>query len=186
MNGPTNPPITLRQIDVDALPIVQSLYETSRVYFLSHSGRPAQPEQAALTYQNVLESGDRVLLGIWWERKQMVGCFDLRFDHPAPGVVWFGALILADVLPTDRHDLAAWAVRILEEWLRIGTPTREIRLAALVSDRALVRFWTRMGYQASDQAIRHIIDGKAERLIMFYKRLAARLAVDEGAVTTVA
>ena len=113
------PPITLKQIDADALPYLQALYEASLGYFRHHGGAPARPEQAAIDYQNVLESGDRVLLGIWWEamgtsHKVLVGCFDLRFDHPHPGVIWFGALILADTLPTGRIELHTWSVRILD------------------------------------------------------------------------
>jgi len=167
----TPPPITLRQITAETLPALQDLYEASDEYFLRHSGTPARPEQAAFAYENVLESGDRVLLGIWWERDALVGCFDLRFGHPEPGVVWFGALILRDELPTDRLELETWAVRILEEWLSVGTDTTEIRLALLVSDHDQVRFWTQMGYTATRQSYRHEIDGKRQRFVVYGKRI---------------
>ena len=159
----TPPPITLRQITATTLPALQDLYEASDEYFLQHSGAPARPEQAAFAYENVLESGNRALLGIWWERETLVGCFDLRFDHPAPNIVWFGALILRDQLPTERLELETWAVRILEEWLRVGTATTEIRLALPVSDYEQVRFWTQMGYTATRQSYRYEIGGKRQR-----------------------
>jgi len=101
----------------------------------------------------------------------LVGCFDLRFGHPEPGVVWFGALILRDELPTDRLELETWAVRILEEWLSVGTDTTEIRLALLVSDHDQVRFWTQMGYTATRQSYRHEIDGKRQRFVVYGKRI---------------
>ncbi len=167
----TPPPITLRQISAETLPALQELYEASSDYFRQHSGASARPEQAAFDYGNVLESGDRVLLGIWWERESLVGCFHLRFDHPAPNIVWFGALILRDELPTDRLELETWAVRILEEWLRIGTETTEIRQALLVSDHQEVRFWTQMGYTATRQSHRHEIDGKRQRFVVYSKQL---------------
>lgn len=167
------PPITLRQIDADALPQLQALYGCSRGYFVRHSGAAARPDQAALDYQNVLAGGGRVLLGIHWQREQMVGCFDLRLDHPEAGVVWFGALILADALPAPRDELRDWSLRILEEWLRITQLGREIRLALLVSDRESVRFWSGQGYAATGQALRQLIGTKQERLIIYHKAIAA-------------
>lgn len=165
------PPITLRQISADTLPSLQELYEASDGYFLRHAGTPARPEQAAFAYENVLESGDRALLGIWWERETLVGCFDLRFDHPAPNIVWFGALILRDELPTERLTLETWAERILEEWLRLSTETIEIRLALPVSDLEQVRFWTQMGYSATRQSTRHEIGGKRQRFVVYSKQI---------------
>lgn len=167
------PPITLRQIDADALPQLQALYEASQGYFQRHSGMAARPEQAAFDYRHVLDSGDRVLLGILWEREQMVGCFDLRLDHPEAGIVWFGALIVADALPAPRDELRTWSVRILEEWLRITQLAREIRLALLVSDRDSVRFWAELGYTASGQGLRQAIGTKQERFIIYQKGLHA-------------
>ena len=98
----TPPPITLRQITAETLPTLQQLYEASNNYFQRLSGAGARPEQAAIDYENVLSSGDRILLGIWWERQDLVGCFDMRFGHPSPDVIWFGALILSDRLPGER------------------------------------------------------------------------------------
>lgn len=166
------PPLTLRQVTAETLPDLQALYEASDGYFRSHIGAVARPEEAAITYNDLLEAGDRALLGIWWQREALIGCIDLRFDHPAPGVVWFGALILRDELPADGQELESWAVRILEEYLRIGTGTQEIRLSLLVSDRAAVRFWTEMGYQPGADALRHLIDGKSQRFITYRKALA--------------
>ena len=175
VNDPYNvtspPPITLRQITAETLPALQELYDASNDYFLQHSGAVARPEQAAFAYGNVLESGDRALLGIWWERESLVGCFDLRFGHPAPNIVWFGALILRDELPLDNPELETWAVRILEEWLRIGTETTEIRQALLVSDHDQVRFWTQMGYTATRQSHRCEIGGKRQRFVVYSKQV---------------
>ena len=161
------PPITLRQIDADGLPALQELYEASEGYFLRHSGAPARPEQAALTYRDVLEWGDRALLGIWWDREMLIGCLDIRFDHPAPGIAWLGALILRDDLPASREEIGAWAVRILEEWLRTSTPIREMRLAAPASARDETRFWVRLGYRPLPETIRRAIGKKRERLIVY-------------------
>ena len=176
------PPITLRSFTADTLPALQALYDASTGYFYSHGGGPARPEQAAFAYQHVLESGDRVLLGVWWEREMVIGCFDLRFDHtdvtvrPHPGVVWFGAFILRDELPADREEIETWALRILEEWLRIGTEMREMRLALLVSDHDRVRFWTKMGYQATPTAYRQVIAGGIERFVIYRKPILNSLA----------
>ena len=169
------PPITLRQLSADDLPALQALYEASEGYFRKHTGATVRPEQAAFDYGAVLESGDRVLLGIWWERKRLVGRFDLRFHHPEPGVIWFGALILQDDPPMERLALKTWAVRILEEWLRIDAQMREIRLALLASDAASIRFWTHMGYVATPHSTRRRIGGRLLRLLI-YKKSIPRLA----------
>ncbi|RME49632.1 MAG: hypothetical protein D6791_00225 [Chloroflexi bacterium] len=165
------PPITLRQINADLLPDLQALYERSTGYFLRYGGAPARPEQAALDYQHVLESGNRVLLGIWWEGEMMVGCIDMRLDHPAAGVAWLGAVILQDELPGPRTDIETWALRILEEWLRIATPVSEIRLAVLVSDRQRVRFWHSQGYTATPESLRQWVGERQERLVIYRKTL---------------
>ncbi|MCO6451374.1 MAG: hypothetical protein J5I90_11360 [Caldilineales bacterium] len=163
------PLLTLRQVNADTLPALQELYDSSPSYFIKHSGATARPEQAAIDYQFVLERGDRVLLGLWWERESLVGCFDLRFDHPSPGVVWFGALILSDEIKEERADIERWAVRILEEYLRIGTDSREIRLALLLSDRERVRFWTAMGFTSTPEGLRQPIAGKQQRFVIYSK-----------------
>ncbi len=166
------PPLTLLQVTAETLPALQALYEASDGYFQSHSGAAARPEEAAFTYNDVLEAGDRVLLGIWWQRETLIGCFDLRFDHPSPGIVWFGALILRDELPAGREETESWAVRILEEYLRIGAAAQEIRLSLLVSDRPAVRFWTELGFAPGGEATRHLIGGKSQRFITYRKPIA--------------
>ncbi|NOX60958.1 MAG: hypothetical protein GXP42_03285 [Chloroflexi bacterium] len=165
------PPITLKQIDADGLPALQALYEASADYFIRHSGAAARPEQAALTYRDVLEWGDRVLLGVWWERESLIGCLDVRFDHPAAGIAWLGALILRDELPAPREEIGAWSVRILEEWLRTATPIREVRLAAPASAREEARFWVQLGYRPLPETIRQPIGPRRERLIVFTRKL---------------
>jgi|GEM_PF-1256225 len=165
------PPITLRPLGADDLPALQALYERSLGYFRTHAdGRPG-PDYAAWVYRDVLDRDDRQLLGIWWERRELIGCLDLRFAHPQPGMVWLGALILADETPGDRQTIATWAVRILEEWLRIATETTAIRLALPLSDRAEVRFWTQMGYRATGQMTRAAIGARRERLAIYHKSL---------------
>ena len=173
------------QVTADTLAALQALYEASDGYFQSHSGAAARLEEAAFTYNDALEAGDRVLLGIWWQRETLIGCFDLRFDHPAPGIVWFGALILRDELPAGREEavstpMESWAVRILEEYLRIGTATQEIRLSLLVSDRLAVRFWTELGYAPGAGAIRHLIGGKSQRFITYRKPIASDTFMPPG------
>ncbi len=163
------PPISLRQIRAESLPLLQMLYEKSEGYFMAHSGSPATPDQAAMDYKNVLDSGDRVLLGIWWEAITLVGSFDLRFHHPAHGVVWFGALILSDRLPDLSDGIEAWSVRILEEWLRIGTDMAEIRTAVLLSNRERVLFWTDMAFQPTPQGIRQMIGDRNQRFAVYVK-----------------
>lgn len=163
------PAITLRQINADHLPALQNLYEASSHYFRRYSGGPARPEQAALTYHDVLEREDRVLLGVWWQNEEMVGCLDVRFHHPAAGIIWFGALILADEPSLDRTELASWTVRIFEEWLRIGTDIREIRLALPSSARDEIRFWRQQGYQVMPEAVRQEVAGEPERFLIYHK-----------------
>lgn len=163
------PPITLKQINADHLAALQSLYEASSQYFRRYAGAPARPEEAALTYGDVLERKDRVLLGVWWEHEHLVGCFDMRFHHPAPGIIWFGALILADEPPIDRTELASWTVRIFEEWLRIGTDMREIRLAILSSAREDILFWRQQGYKVLPEAVRQMVGGKYQRFLIYHK-----------------
>ncbi|NOZ51411.1 MAG: hypothetical protein GXP37_15405 [Chloroflexi bacterium] len=169
MNAP--PPIILSQITADTLPALQSLYEASERYFVRYGGGPARPEMAAFTYSDVLDQEDRALLGVWWQHETMVGCFDLRFHHPTSGIVWFGALILADEPPLPRDELASWCVRILEEWLRIGTDMQEIRLALPSAGRDDIRFWQQQGYLALPKAVRHLVGGKQQRFVIYHKAI---------------
>lgn len=166
-----SPPITLRQLSADDLPTLQDLFERSQGYFVRYAGGPARPEMAALIYTDVLRADDRVLVGVWWQREMLIGCLDVRFHHPAPDVLWFGALILADELPLPREELAGWALRIFEAWLGLGTSMCEVRTAVAASDREAIRFWHDQDYEPQPEALRRLVAGKQQRFVIFRKEL---------------
>lgn len=165
------PPITLAPITTEHLPDLQTMYEASQRYFLTFTGQPAPPIQAANDYHQLLEMEDRAIMAIWWEESEIIGSLDFRFHHPVEGVLWLGALILRDELPGDRDAIGLWAMRILEEWLRIATDIREIRLAVPFTAVDDVRFWKMAGYELTPELLRQEVGGKFIRFGVFRKVL---------------
>ncbi len=165
------PPILLQPIVTEHLADLQAMYEASTHYFLTFTGKPVLPIQAANDYHQLLESDDRAILGIWWEEEQLIGSLDFRFHHPGPGVLWLGALILRDDLPGDRQEIGIWAMRILEEWLRIATEMEEVRTAVPLKAAEEVRFWKAAGYTLTPELLRLEIQGKFIRFGVFRKGL---------------
>ncbi len=170
------PPILLKPITSDHLAELQAMYEASQGYFRTFSGEPASPLQAANDYHQLLESDDRAILAIWWEDEEdatLIGSLDFRFHHPVEGVLWLGALILRDQLPTDRDHIGHWALRILEEWLRIATDITEIRTAVPFTALWHVRFLQKAGYTLTPELLRLPIQGKYIRFGV-YRRMIPR------------
>jgi len=167
------PPILLKPITTDALAELQAMYEASEGYFRTFSGEPASPIQAANDYQQLLDSEDRAILGIWWEEEMLIGSLDFRFHHPMEGILWLGALILRDELPADREFIGGWSLRILEEWLRIATDITEIRTAVPFTAVEYVRFWQNAGYELTPELLRLPIHGKYIRFGI-YRRVIPR------------
>ena len=79
------------------------------------------------------------------------------------------ALILRDDAPADRDELGRWAVRILEEWLRIATDMTEIRTAVPLKAIDLVLFWQDLGYELTPELLRQPVAGKYLRFGIFDK-----------------
>jgi len=163
------PPILLKPITTEMLAELQAMYEASDSYFLTFTGQSALPIQAANDYNQLLESDDRALMAIWWREERMIGSLDFRFHHPDEGVLWLGALILRDDAPADRDELGRWAVRILEEWLRIATEMTEIRTAVPLNASDSVRFWQSLGFELTPELLRQPVAGKRIRFGVFRK-----------------
>ena len=167
----TPPPILLKPVTTEMLADLQSMYEASDSYFLAFTGQPAPPIQAANDYNQLLESNDRAIMAIWWEEEMLIGSVDFRFHHPTEGVVWLGALILQDETPGDRTEIGEWAIKILEEWLRIATQMTELRTATPLNVTELVRFWQNLGFKLTPELLRQPIAGKYIRFGVFQKRI---------------
>ena len=165
------PPILLQPITTEALADLQAMYEASNGYFLTFTGKPVLPIQAANDYHQLLESDDRAILGIWWEQEELIGSLDFRFHHPVEGVLWIGAFILKDELPSSREDIGQWAIKILEEWLRIATDIQEIRTAVPLKAANYVRFWRDVGYELTPELLRMPVADKFLRFGVFRKTL---------------
>ena len=163
------PPILLKPITTEMLADLQAMYEASPGYFRTFTGQPALPIQAANDYNQLLESDDRAIMAIWWNEETLIGSLDFRFHHPVEGVVWLGALILQDETPDDREEIGRWAIRILEEWLRIATDMTEIRTAIPLKEGALTRFWRSLGFQLTPELLRQPVGGKFLRFGVFTK-----------------
>jgi hypothetical protein len=163
------PPILLKPLTTEMLADLQAMYEASAGYFLAFTGAPAPPIQAANDYNQLLESEDRAIMAIWWEDERIIGSLDFRFHHPAAGVLWLGALILQDDAPGGRDEIGRWAMRILEEWLRIATDIAEIRTAVPLNAPELVRFWRALDFELAPELLRQPIAGKYIRFGVFRK-----------------
>jgi len=165
------PPILLKPITTEMLADLQNMYEASNDYFLTFTGQPALPIQAANDYNQLLESDDRAIMAIWWQEETLIGSVDFRFHHPAEGVVWLGALILQDETPADRDEIGRWAVNILEEWLRIASDMTEIRTAVPLKATRYVRFWQTLGYKPMPELLRQPVAGKYLRFGIYRKEI---------------
>ncbi len=165
------PPILLKPITTDELADLQAMYEASLDYFMTFTGEPVLPIQAANDYHQLLESEDRAILGIWWEQEALIGSLDCRFHHPKDGVLWIGALILRDELPGEREDIGLWALKIFEEWLRIATDIQEVRTAAPLKAANYVRFWRNAGYVLTPELLRLPVSDKFLRFGVYRKTL---------------
>ncbi len=163
------PPILLKPLVTEMLADVQAMYEASASYFLTFTGHPVLPIQAANDYNQLLESDDRAIMAIWWEDERIIGSLDFRFHHPVENVLWVGALIVQDETPIDRSEIGRWAMRILEEWLRIATEITEIRTAVPLKATDLVRFWQELGYELTPELLRQPVAGKYLRFGIFRK-----------------
>ena len=161
------PPILLKPLTTEMLADLQAMYEASVHYFLPFTGAPVNPIQAANDYNQLLESGDRAIMGIFWQDEQLIGSLDFRFQHPAPGVLWLGALILQDDLAAERDEIGRWAIKILAEWLRIATDITEIRTAVPLNATELVRFWKSADFKLTPELLRQPIAGKQIRFGIF-------------------
>jgi len=168
---PTPPPITLKPIISEILPELQEMYEASGEYFLTFTGQPAPLLEAINDYTQLLESDDRAIMAIWWEEKTIIGSLDFRFHHPEEGVLWLGALILRDDTPADRDEIGRWAIRILEEWLRIASDMTEIRTAIPLNAPRLVTFWRDLGFKLTPELLRLPIAGRYLRFGVYRKEI---------------
>ncbi len=167
----TPPPILLKPLTTEMLADLQEMYQASPRYFGAFTGHPAHELQAANDYHALLDSNDRAIMAIWWQDKQLIGSLDFRFHHPQEQTLWLGALILRDDTPAEREMLASWAVKILEEWLRIATDITEIRTAIPLKEANLVRFWRDHGYELTPELLRQPVAGKQIRFGLFRKTI---------------
>jgi len=165
------PPILLKPITTDRLAELQAMYEASSVYFLTFSGQPVLPIQAANDYNQLLESDDRAIMAIWWNNETIIGSLDFRFHHPTADALWLGALILRDDAPEQQEEIGRWALKILQEWLRIATDITEIRTAVPLNAANYVRFWKEQGYELTPELLRQAIAGKYIRFGIFRKTI---------------
>ncbi len=165
-------PSLLKHITTEMLADLQAMYEASPGYFVTFTGQPAPPIQAANDYNQLLESDDRAIMAIWWQDEQIIGSLDFRFHHPIQGVLWLGALILQDETPGPRDEIGRWAVRILEEWLRIATDMTEIRTAIPLKATESVRFWRSLGFEPTPELLRQPVAGKYLRFGIYRKPIA--------------
>jgi len=166
------PPILLKPITTDKLAELQAMYEASSAYFLTFTGQPVPPIQAANDYNQLLESDDRAIMAIWWNNETLIGSLDFRFHHPVAGALWLGALILRDDAPGQQDEIGRWTLRILEEWLRIATDITDIRTAVPLKAANSVRFWKEQGYELTPELLRQAIAGKYIRFGIFRKTIA--------------
>jgi len=97
-----------------------------------------------------------------------IGCISLVRGWPAADTVHVGLLMLVEIHQGHGHGQAAWAA--FEARLRGWPEARQVRIAVLAVDGRAQRFWRRLGFAPTGQALRSwLID--AELLIMS-KRLA--------------
>jgi hypothetical protein len=164
------PPLTLRPLVPRDASELQAVYAAGADTFARLSGGLVRVDQAEQDLTKAAGDDARHILGIYLNAK-MVGVVDLRFADPEPFDVRLGLILLGE--SHRRQGLGGWALRILEEWLRQATPSQAIVLAVLAQDLAAQRFFRRLGYQFTGQALRVVVGDNRPRLLTMRKDLDA-------------
>jgi RimJ/RimL family protein N-acetyltransferase len=166
------PPLTLHPLVPGNASELQAVYAAGADYFARLSGGLVRADQAERDLAETAGDDARHILGIFLN-DEMVGVVDLRFADPGPFDVRLGLILLGE--SHRGQGLGGWALRILEEWLRQATPSQAIVLAVLAQDLAAQRFFRRLGYDFTGQAIRVVVGDYRPRLLMMRKDLDAPL-----------
>lgn len=139
---------TVRNLRRDELPALQTLFEANPGYFQTVSGRPPQPDEAQVEYEELppshLSFTERWFAGVFSPDGALRGVLVLVSDLAASGV-WHIALFLLD---RDIRSTGA-AQRLhaaLEDWARRRSAVW-MRLSVIRGNAVAERFWARCGYQ---------------------------------------
>lgn len=168
MTTASPPPITLRPLTPADTPHLQAVYDSSEDFFQAATGQPAPASQARRELEASAEDAGHVLLGIFWQ-ETLAGVIDLRLAEPEPFDARLALLLVAE--PYRRRGLGSWALRILEAWLRLATPTEAVVLAVMAQDHDGQRFFLRHGFAFTGQATRILTGSVRSRLLVMRKSL---------------
>ncbi len=136
-----------RELQDDAAPLVQALFDANPGYFRLINGRDALPDEAQREFDEDppphLSWTRRWFLGWFDTQEQLVGVAIVVSDLCAPRV-WHLALFL---LATRLHGqgLAQDAYGALEAWVR-AQGAQWLRLGVVLANGRARRFWQRQGF----------------------------------------
>lgn len=106
--------------------------------------------------------GDKLVIGIFTEKQNLIGVLDLIRDYPAQGDWWLGVLLLD---PAYRgQGLGERIYNAFEKWVTHYRVQR-IYLGVIDRNQNAYRFWQKVGFVPADsQPARHI--GNAEHTVI--------------------
>lgn len=139
---------TVRNLRRDELPALQTLFEANPGYFQTVSGRPPQPDEAQVEYDELppphLAFNERWFAGVFSPDGVLRGVLILVSDLAASGV-WHIALFLLDGAARGT-GVAQRLHAALEDWARRRGAVW-MRLSVIRGNAVAERFWARCGYQ---------------------------------------
>lgn len=163
-----------RELAAAEVPALQALFDANPLYFQSVNGRPANPDEARMEFDERppthLPFTRHRVLGVFDGSPSLVGVICVLSDFCATGV-WHVSLFL---LATHLHgrQQAAPLYAAMEAWMR-EAGARWVRLGVVAGNVRAERFWARQGFH--DVRLRTGVDtgGRINDLRVQVKALGA-------------
>lgn len=141
--------ITIERIGVESAPVVQKIYDQSPSYFLNTEHAKASSDQAMkdlcdqVPEEKRTESYEKIFALIR-VNDEAIGIVDLHINHPRPGMIYVGLLLLSE--SHQKKGLGRSCFAKVEEFILLNTQCRTIRLG-VSTDNDVEGFWKQLGFE---------------------------------------
>jgi RimJ/RimL family protein N-acetyltransferase len=161
------PGCQVEQLQPEDTAVLQALLEKSSDYSQLVTGSPPGPSAADSLLTDCPEGktpGDKLVIGIYTELKDLIGVLDVIRDYPAQHDWWLG-LLLFD--PQYRgQGLGQHVYRAFEKWVSQQGAQR-VYLGVVDQNQGAHRYWKMMGFEAVEkQPARRFGNGEHVVIVM--------------------
>ena len=115
----------------------------------------------------------KVVLGIFTDKDQLVGVFDLIKSYSGPRTLSLG-LMLIDTSSRGK-GVGNKAYKLLEEWV-ITQQFDKVRLGVLFGNEIGLRFWKNMGYIRTGEIKTQMRPNLSKKVMVLEKSIAVSVA----------